>query len=293
MVLAIVLVLIVIITVLFTFFSPWWFTPLASNWGSIDDALIITFAITGFVFVAVTLFMALAIFKFRHKEGRKAAFEPENKKLENWLIGVTTVGIAGMLAPGLIVWADYVKPPPDVVVFEAVGQQWSWNFRLPGKDGKLGRAAVRYITYENPLGIDPRDPNGSDDLVIEGDDLHLLIDQPTKANLRSIDVLHDFYVPQFRAKMDLVPGMVTYFWFIPTRTGEFEILCAELCGLGHSDMRSLVIVDEADDYQAWLAEQITFAQMMAGEEPEDEPEEESPEETPETDPVAEGSGAND
>ncbi|MBL4836803.1 MAG: cytochrome c oxidase subunit II [Kordiimonadaceae bacterium] len=274
MVLAIVLVLIVLITVLFTFYSPWWFTPLASNWGTIDDALIITFAITGFVFVAVTLFMALAIFKFRHVEGRKAAFEPENKKLEWWLIGVTTIGIAGMLAPGLIVWADYVKPPPNAGVFEAVGQQWSWSFRLPGKDGKLGRAAVRFITDDNILGVDPRDANGLDDLIIDGDDLHLLLNQPVKANLRSLDVLHDFYVPQFRAKMDLVPGMVTYFWFTPTLPGSYEILCAELCGLGHSDMRSLVVVDEPGDYQAWLSEQITFAEMIAPEDvPEDMPEE--------------------
>ncbi|PCI59686.1 MAG: cytochrome-c oxidase [Kordiimonadales bacterium] len=262
MVFAIVLVLLVIITVLFTFFSPWWFTPLASNWGSIDDALIITFAITGFVFVAVTLFMALAIFKFHHKEGRKAAFEPENKKLENWLIAVTSLGIVGMLAPGLVVWADYVNPPSNAAIFETVGQQWSWNFRLPGKDGKLGRAAVQFVNYDNPLGVDPNDPVGQDDLIIEGGEMHLPIDQPVKVYLRSLDVLHDFYVPQFRAKMDMVPGMVTFFWFTPTRTGEFEILCAELCGIGHSQMRGIVIVEQVEEYQTWLSEQVTFAEMM-------------------------------
>ena len=82
-------------------------------------------------------------------------------------------------------------------------------------------------------------------------------------NLRPVDVLHDFYVPQFRAKMDLVPGMVTYFWLTPTRTGTFEILCAELCGIGHSDMRGYVIVEEEEDYRAWLAEQPTFAELLA------------------------------
>lgn len=265
MVLAIILVLLVVITVVFTFFSPWWFTPLASNWGTIDDALIITFWITGVVFVAVSLFMAYAIFKFRHKEGQKAKFEPENKKLESWLIGITTVGIAGMLAPGLVVWADYVYPPDEATEFETFGQQWAWNFRLPGKDGKLGGAAVRFITYENPLGVNPDDPNGQDDIIIEGGEMHLPVDKPVKNLLRSVDVLHNFYVPQFRAKMDLVPGMVTYFWFTPSRTGEFEILCAELCGLGHSDMRGRVIVDTAEDYAVWLADQITFAEMMADE----------------------------
>lgn len=269
MVLAIILVLIVIVTALFTFFSPWWFTPLASNWGTIDDALIITFVICGIVFVAVTLFMAYAIFKFRHKEGQKAAFEPENKRLEAWLTGVTSLGIAGMLAPGLIVWADYVNPPDDAAVFETVGSQWAWSFRLPGKDGKLGRAAVKFITYDNPLGVDPSDKNGQDDYIVEGGEVHLPLNQPVKAYLRSIDVLHDFYVPQFRAKMDMVPGMVTYFWFTPTRTGEFEILCAELCGVGHSEMRGYVYVDEPADYQNWLSEQVTFAEMTAPDEAEE------------------------
>jgi cytochrome c oxidase subunit 2 len=81
--------------------------------------------------------------------------------------------------------------------------------------------------------------------------------------LRSKDVLHDFYVPQFRAKMDLVPGIVTYFWLTPTRTGTFEILCAELCGIGHHMMRGTVIVDNDKAYQAWLGQQSTYAQLLA------------------------------
>jgi cytochrome c oxidase subunit 2 len=74
-------------------------------------------------------------------------------------------------------------------------------------------------------------------------------------------VLHDFYVPEFRAKMDMVPGSVTYFWFTPIRTGTFEVLCAELCGVGHGFMRGIVMVDTKEDYQAWLQEQSTFAQL--------------------------------
>ena len=83
--------------------------------------------------------------------------------------------------------------------------------------------------------------------------------------MRSIDVLHDFYVPEFRAKMDMVPGMVTYVWLTPTRTGTFEILCAELCGVGHAQMRGVVVVEEEAEYQAWLQSQQTFAQLSAPE----------------------------
>ena len=123
-------------------------------------------------------------------------------------------------------WHQFVTVPQGASEVEVVGQQWQWSFRLPGRDGRLGKSDTRYVSPENPLGLNPYDPNGQDDIVIEGDDLHLPLGKPVKVLLRSIDVVHDFYVPEFRAKMDLVPGMVTYFWFTPTRTGTFEILCA-------------------------------------------------------------------
>lgn len=261
--LAFVLLVVAVGSVIFHFVSPWWFTPLASNWGHIDTTIVITFWITGVAFVAVILFMAYCVLKFRHKADRRAAYEPENKKLETWLTVITTVGVIGMLAPGLIVWNQYVHVPDGADEIEVMGQQWQWSYRLPGADGILGKTDVRNITSDNPFGIAMNDPNGADDVLIEGDDLHLPIDRPVKVLLRSIDVLHDFYVPHFRAKMDLVPGLVSYFWMTPTRTGSFEILCAELCGTGHHIMRGTVVVDAADDYDAWLQEQDTFADYLA------------------------------
>ena len=262
-VVAIVLAVVAVGSVLFHFLSPWWCTPIASNWGFIDHTIIITFWITGVVFVAIVLFMAYCVWKFHHVEGRRAVYEPENKKLEVWLTIATAVGVAGMLAPGLIVWDKFVTVPKEATAFEVVGQQWQWSFRLPGKDGRLGTSDTRNISDDNPLGLNPKDPNGQDDVLIEGEDLHLQLNKPVKLLLRSIDVLHDFYVPQFRAKMDLVPGMITYFWFTPTRTGTFQVLCAELCGIGHHAMRGTVVVDKPAEYQAWLQEQETFAQSMA------------------------------
>lgn len=263
MAVALVLVLVVVGSILFHILSPWWWSPIASNWGYIDQTLIATFWITGAVFSAVVLFMAYCVFRFRHRENVKADYNPENKKLEWWLTGVTAVGVAAMLAPGLYVWSQFITVPDDATEVEVVGQQWQWSYRLPGEDGRLGKSDNRLVTYENPLGIDPDDPDGQDDVVIEAADLHLPIDKPVKMLLRSIDVLHDFYVPEFRAKMDMVPGTVTYFWFTPTRTGTFEVLCAELCGTGHGYMRGIVMVDTQEDYQAWLGGQTTFAQLSA------------------------------
>ena len=262
MLVAFILVLVAVGSVVFHFMSPWWWTPIASNWSYIDHTLIITFWITGVVFTAVVLFTAYCVFRFRHQEGR-VLYEPENKKLEWWLTIVTGVGVAAMLTPGLFVWNQFVTVPADATEFEVVGQQWQWSFRLPGKDGRLGTSDIRNVSSDNPLGLNPNDPNNRDDVVIIGDDLHLVVGKPVKALLRSIDVLHDFFVPQFRAKMDMVPGMVTYFWFTPTRTGTFEALCFELCGIGHPNMRGKVVVETESDYQAWLKKQKTFAQLSA------------------------------
>ena len=108
----------------------------------------------------------------------------------------------------------------------------------------LGTVDARFVSDKNPFGINPDDPHGQDDVLIASPELHLPIGKPVKALLRSIDVLHDFTVPQFRVKMDLVPGLVTYVWFTPTRTGKFDLLCEELCGIAHFAMRGKVVVED-------------------------------------------------
>lgn len=257
------LVLVAVGTVVFHFMSPWWWTPIASNWGHIDTTIIITFWITGVVFIAVILFMSYCVLRFRYQEGRRAEYKPEDKKLEWWLTGLTAVGVAAMLAPGLLVWNQFVSVPKDAAEFEVLGQQWQWTYRFPGKDGKLGTTNSRNITSDNPFGLNPKDPNGRDDVLVDDAELHIPLGKPVKVLLRSIDVLHDFYVPEFRAKMDMVPGMVTFFWFTPIRTGTFDILCFELCGVGHHAMRGQVVVEEQGAFDTWLGKQQTFAKSLA------------------------------
>jgi cytochrome c oxidase subunit 2 len=256
------IVLLVIVSVLLHLLSPWWLTPIASNWSNIDDTISITFWVTGFVFVSVNLFMAYAVYKFRYNKDRRAKYEPENKKLEIWLTVLTSLGVASMLAPGLFVWADFVKVPANAHEVEAIGQQWSWSFRYPGADGVLGAADARLITPKNPFGMDEKDPNGSDDVLVSTQEMHLPINRPVKMLLRSKDVLHDFAVAQFRVKMDFVPGSVTYLWLTPTVAGTYDILCEELCGLAHHAMRGKVVVEDEASYNNWLAKQVTYAQQQ-------------------------------
>ena len=265
MVFAIALALLVVGSVLFHFLSPWYLTELASNWSTIDDTLDITFWVTGVVFVAVNLFMAWCVYKFRYNKDRKSEYEPENKKLEVWLTVLTSIGVAAMLTPGLYVWAKFVNPPEDADVFEVVGKQWQWSYRFPGEDGVLGTVDTQHVSFDNPFGMNPDDPNGQDDVLVSNGEVHLPIDRPVVALLRSQDVLHNYTVAQFRVKMDLVPGVVTSMWFTPTRLGKYDVLCEELCGVGHYNMRGHVVVDEEADFKDWLKTYPTYAQTVSGE----------------------------
>ncbi|MGQ9424474.1 c-type cytochrome [Gilvimarinus sp. F26214L] len=258
------IVLLVAISLLLHFLSPWWLTPIASNWGAIDDTIHITFWVTGFVFVTVNLFMAYAVYRFRYNKNRRAHYEPENKKLELWLTGFTAFGIMAMLAPGLFVWADFVKVPENAHEVEVLGQQWQWSFRYPGEDGVLGSADATYINADNPFGLNPDDPHGQDDVLVFSQEMHLPIGRPVKLLLRSKDVLHDYSVAQFRVKMDMVPGSVSFLWLTPTVSGGYEILCEELCGIGHHIMRGRVVVESQDEFDTWLEGQQLFADTRNG-----------------------------
>ncbi len=259
----IVFFLVILGSVLFHIFTPWYWTDIASNWGGMDDTITLTFWVGGGVFVAVCLFMTYCIFKFSYKEGRRAEYKPEDKKLERILTWATTIGVVALLAPGLIIWNQYVNVPKNALEVDVMAWQWGWQYRLPGEDGKLGTTKVININDNNPFGINTDDPYGQDDVIIQSDVLNLKTNRPVKILLRSVDVLHNWYVPQFRAKMDAVPGVVTFYWFEPNKVGEYEVLCAEYCGVGHYAMRGTVIVQDEQNYNQWLSEQETFSEFVA------------------------------
>tara|TARA_Y100001960_G_scaffold259876_1_gene279978 strand:- start:60 stop:908 length:849 start_codon:yes stop_codon:yes gene_type:complete len=259
----IVFFLVILGSVLFHIFTPWYWTDIASNWGGMDDTITLTFWVGGGVFVAVCLFMTYCIFKFSYKEGRRAEYKPEDKKLERILTWATTVGVVALLAPGLIIWNQYVNVPKNALEVDVMAWQWGWQYRLPGEDGKLGTTKVININDNNPFGINTDDPYGQDDVIIQSDVLNLKTNRPVKILLRSVDVLHNWYVPQFRSKMDAVPGVVTFYWFEPNKVGEYEVLCAEYCGVGHYAMRGTVIVQDEKNYNQWLSEQETFSEFTA------------------------------
>ena len=256
---------VVVGSVIFNFTTPFHLGEIASNWGLIDVTIWITFVLCGLAFVILGILMAWWIYKYQYKPGQLAEYEPEDPVLEGRLTILTTIDVVVMLAPGLVAWNDYVTVPEDAIELEVFSEQWTWSFRLPGEDGIFGYAHNKNIdTIANPMGIQDDDPYSQDDLVIYDPVIKVPVDKKIKVLLRSKDVLHDFWVPEIRAKMDSVPGMVTYFWFEPTRTGVFEILCAELCGSSHHAMRGEMHIVSREEYQLWLDEQTTWTERKAG-----------------------------
>ena len=176
MIVALAIFLITIGSIVFHFWSPWWWTEVASNWGNMDDTILLTFWITGAVFVAICFFVAYCVWKYSYKKERRAEYKPEDKKLESRLTWATAIGVAALLAPGLVVWNQYVTVPKDAYKVEVFAYQWGWKYRLPGEDGKLGKTDIRYINDENPFGLILEDPNGKDDLLVDAQELHVLKD---------------------------------------------------------------------------------------------------------------------
>jgi len=141
--------------------------------------------------------------------------------------------------------------PKDAVVVEVTAEQFGWNIRYPGPDGKFSPLKPELVHFNNPLGLDRTDPDAADDIVV-ANELHMPVDTKVLIKLRSQDVIHDFFVPEFRIKQDAMPGMEIPMWVEPNRIGHYELACAQLCGFGHSLMRGDVYVESREDFDKWL-----------------------------------------
>lgn len=235
----------------------WWLPPLASAHGeAIDRLFYATLAVTGVVFVGVHVLLALFVMRYAAAGEGRALYWPDHRRLELTYTIVPAVALAIMVALSGVVWARVrlTAPPADSLDVDVRAEQFAWLVRYPGPDGRFGRTDPRRIDHRtNPMGLDPSDPAAADDIVSR--DLHAVVGRPVRVRLRSTGVIHSLFIPAFRVKQDAVPGVTLETWFTPTREGEFEIACAELCGLGHYAMRSKVIVQSQQAFDAWLGEQ--------------------------------------
>jgi cytochrome c oxidase subunit II len=238
----------------------WWMPEVASVHGpSIDRVFSIVLAITGIMFVVLQLALAALIFKFG-RNGEMKRGQWTRPQVEKWfaivagaIIFVVDVSIYSM---GENEWLKAWGPAPgDAAIVEVTGEQFVWDFRYPGQDGVLGKTDPALISSSNALGVDRRDPTSADD-VLSANQLHLVVGKPVRLRVRSKDVIHSFNLPHFRVKQDAVPGMTIEVWFIPTREGQFEIVCNQLCGLAHYRMKAFLTVESQESFDRWWVSQI-------------------------------------
>ena len=212
--------------------------------GQIDGLFYLILWITGIIFIVVEALLLYFLFRYRHREGRPARYTHGSNRLEVvWTIvpAIICVVLALMSRRS---WAEIKQSMPQgAITVEIMAEQFAWNLRYAGSDGKL---------------------NTADD-VLSLNQMHIPVGRPVIVSLKSKDVIHSLFLPEFRVKQDAVPGMTTRIWFEATRTGNWEIACAELCGLGHYRMKGFITVDSPEDFEKWLATQAAEAAKEAQE----------------------------
>ena len=238
-----------------------WMPPLASKHGAgVDAMLTYLLVVTGTMLLIA--FTALAILVWQGGRRTSVITRLARHKTEltiSLALGLLMAAVAegGVLAIGLPVWNAYfgAPVPPDALMIEVTAQQFLWNVRYPGPDGKFGRTDVRFVDdASNPIGLDPSDPATADDIVLMNQ-IVAQVNRPVHIRLRSKDMIHSFFLPNLRVKQDVIPGMTPEITFVPTKEGTFDLACAELCGLGHYKMQGFFTVVAPGDFERRLHEE--------------------------------------
>lgn len=255
------LLLIILVAVTVYVFAAGTYAPpaaITSVGKGVDHQYDMTLAVVATVFILSQLGLAFAIFRFRDR-GQKAHFTRGNNTMEVIWTSATIVLFVGLGLMGRKAWAEmrFTTAAPDAIQVEVTENQFVFNFRYPGPDGKFGRLNPKLISAStgNPLGIDASDPAGKDDIVVPT--LTVPVNHEVQLLIRSQDVIHNFFVRELRLQQDATPGMVVPLHFEANTIGQYEIVCTQLCGLGHSRMHSYLNVVSDADYDAFLKQQAS------------------------------------
>ncbi len=249
-----------------------WRAAATEHGAQIDIMFLVTTVIITIVLVLTHIALFGFAFKYRATPTRKAYFYPHNNTIEKiWTI-VPAVVLTILVLFGFFTWRSITnvseEDQKNALLIEVTGEQFAWTVRYPGRDGKIGERNYKLTSPLNGLGIDFNDKNSWDDQL--GSEIVLPVNKPVRVQITSKDILHSFFIPDFRVQMNAVPGMKTYFQFTPTITTEemrdklgdynydFVMLCAKICGGGHYNMQKRVRVVTEEEYQAWLNEQPYF-----------------------------------
>jgi cytochrome c oxidase subunit 2 len=210
------------------------------------------------LFVGWGAFFLFVLVRFRSGANPTASYTgAKGKFAKSTEVLVAAIEIVLLVGYAIPAWATLVRPVSgegEATIVRVVAEQFAWNVHYPGRDGMFGRVDVRLVAAENPLGLDRTDPRALDD-VTTINQLNLPVDRPVLVRLSSKDVIHSFGLYEMRIKQDAIPGMEIPVWFVPTRSGDYEIVCSQLCGLGHYRMRGFITIQSQAEFEAWMLEQ--------------------------------------
>jgi cytochrome c oxidase subunit 2 len=258
----------------------------------IDNLFVITMGLILVVQFITQFLIYFFTFKYRGIKGRKAMFFADSHKLEMWWTVTPTIVLSVLIIYGLYTWNSVqdLSDAENPLIVEIYAKQFNWEARYAGEDNELGIGHVNFIEGINTMGVDMTDKRSADDIPVR--ELHLPKGRKVIFKFRSQDVLHSAYMPHFRAQINCVPGMTTSFGFTPTVTTaemrenedtkakfeainelresngkdpvefDFLLLCNKICGSSHYNMQMKVVVEEEEDFNKWLGEQKTLAQVI-------------------------------
>ena len=253
----------------------WWLPPDISTHGvGVDQLINVLHWFMGILFVGWGIFFIYCLVRFRQRQGHKADYQLPTAKASKYAeIGVATFEAFLLIGLSMPLWAsvknDFPADSDNPLHVRVVAEQFAWNFHYPGQDGEFGRTAPELMAADNLIGLDRTDPAASDD-VVTNNVFHMVVNRPVIADLTSKDVIHSFFIPVMRVKQDVIPGMSIPVWFEATRTGHFQVACAQLCGNNHYTMKADLFVDTPEEFEEWLAD---MASDTGEEEEEDEDDE--------------------
>jgi cytochrome c oxidase subunit 2 len=229
----------------------------SSNGKAVDDLMVYVHWLMIVLFVGWTAYFIYALWRFNAARSPKADYEGSKSPLPKYTeIGVVVIEAVLLLGIAIPLWAKNVQQfpkPEDSTVIQIMAQQFGWNVRYPGQDGKFGRQDMKLIADDNIFGVDPADAAGKDDIQYYNGDIHVVVNKPVLIYLSSKDVIHSLKLLAMRITQDAIPGLRIPVTFTPTKIGRYQIECAQLCGGGHSAMAGgFLLVQSQTDFDAWL-----------------------------------------
>lgn len=225
---------------------------------SIDRITVLVHWLMLVMFIGWSIFFVYVLVRFRRRAHPQATYHGASGRWARLAeIGVVMAEVILLVFFSIPTWSARVDAFPsehEATVVRVVAEQFIWNIHYPGPDAIFGRTRLDLVSADNPLGLDINDPSAKDDVWTQNQ-LNLPVGRPVIVHLSSKDVIHSFGLPQMRVKQDAIPGLEQRLWFTPTKTGEWEIACSQLCGLGHYRMRGFYTVQTRADFDAWLSSQ--------------------------------------